>query len=86
MTMLPSERNRGEAVVSEVYSNLRDKIILGGMILFGVLAFVGIAFGKPAENIVMAIVTGLFGVYRGLPTPPTKTDTTEVTTTSSGGK
>jgi hypothetical protein len=73
-----------------VWTSMRDKLILVAMIIFGFLAFITIwvAMNKDAVDvtliasmlgIVSSIIAGLFGIYKGLPSPPTESKTTETT-------
>jgi hypothetical protein len=65
-----------------VLTNLRDKLILVAMILFGLGCLILIALGHALEGTLTAIITGMFGIYKGTPTPPTETKTTETTISS----
>jgi hypothetical protein len=70
-------------MAEDIRTNLRDKIILSSMLIFGVGNMVLMGLGIANDNILMAIVAGLFGIYKGLPTPPSeiRETTTTVSTT-----
>jgi hypothetical protein len=71
-------------------TNVRDKIALFGIILFGILSFVTVwiilIFGRAEAAVVVAmisqittIVAILGTVFKGAPSPPTESKTTETT-------
>lgn len=64
---------------SNLLTSLRDKLIIGAMIVFGIGCLALIAFGKAMESTFLAIITGLFALYKGNPSPPSQTSTTETT-------
>ena len=82
---------------SSVLTNLRDKIALAGLILFGTLAFVTIwvAMGKDKIDttlivamigMVTSVLTALAAIFRGNPAPsppPTIETTTQTIQTTS---
>jgi hypothetical protein len=78
---------------SQVLTSLRDKIILTGVLVIALLALVliGMAMLKAEPNVplimallalISSIIVGLFGIYKGTPSPPTESKTTETTTSS----
>jgi hypothetical protein len=81
---------QGDAMNGVLFTNLRDKIILGAMIFTETLAFVtlwvllgkekiDVAIIMAIVGIIVSIVTGLFGIYKGLPSLPTESKTSETT-------
>jgi hypothetical protein len=78
---------------SQLFTNLRDKIALAGIILFGILSFVTVwiilIFGKTETAVVVAmisqittIVAILGTIFKGTPTPPATSTITETATST----
>jgi hypothetical protein len=74
------------AVIAAATTNVRDKLILVALIVFGTCAFISIWINRELAQVmvglIVSIVTGMFGIYKGNLSSDSSSPTAAVTSTT----